>query len=399
LNDDPAAPSGYDFKQIQSLMSLTLSDNVEMQKNAAVGFLRMSKNSHQPVMSVVLEAMTNLLLSSDDEVLRISSLAMGNFAIYGPAVNKSSIIHSGCLRPLIFLLKSQNLDIQCNSCACLTTLASSDANRLDIVHQGAVRSLINLARQSDTKAQVGASGALLNLSHSGKCRMQLVEYGVIPVLIDLLKSPEESVQFYTAAALSNIVVEVHHRRLVMEHQGGIVIERLVYLMRSTNQRVQSQSCLAFRNIASEDRYQVQLVKSGGLAPLLILIKSDSLEVSVAAVAALRNLSIHSSNAGTIVDAGFLPELGTLLDSHHCPDLQYHVAGTLRNLAAEDRVNSILESGCLSHLAGVLRDSSVVTERVLSECTVTLSALASSGGPINSVCFVVVHKHMSMFIVM
>ena len=41
---DPAAPSGYDFKQIQSLMSLTLSDNVEMQKNAAVGFLRMSKN-------------------------------------------------------------------------------------------------------------------------------------------------------------------------------------------------------------------------------------------------------------------------------------------------------------------------------------------------------------------
>ena len=42
---------------------------------------------------------------------------------------------------------------------------------------------------------------------------------------------------------------------------------------------------------------------------------------------------------------------------------------------------------------------MVTERVLSECTVTLSALASSGGPINSVCFVVVHKHMSMFIVM
>ena len=40
--------------------------------------------AHQPVMSVVLEAMTNLLLSSDDEVLRISSLAMGNFAIYGP---------------------------------------------------------------------------------------------------------------------------------------------------------------------------------------------------------------------------------------------------------------------------------------------------------------------------
>ena len=49
-----------------------------------------------------------------------------------------------------------------------------------------------------------------------------------------------------------------------------------------------------------DRYQVQLVKSGGLAPLLILIKSDSLEVSVAAVAALRNLSIHSSNAVRMV---------------------------------------------------------------------------------------------------
>ena len=39
----------------------------------------------------------------------------------------------------------------------------------------------------------------------------------------------------------------------------------------------------------------------------------------------------------IIDTGFLPELSSLLGLYHCPDLQCHVAGTLRNLAAENRV--------------------------------------------------------------
>ena len=45
-------------------------------------------------MSVVLEGMTNLLLSSDDEVLRVASLALSNFAIYGPGMSVYMYIYA-----------------------------------------------------------------------------------------------------------------------------------------------------------------------------------------------------------------------------------------------------------------------------------------------------------------
>ena len=38
----------------------------------------------------------------------------------------------------------------------------------------------------------------------------------------------------------------------------------------------------------------------------------------------------------IIESGFLPELSILLDLNQYPDLQCHVAGTIRNLAAENK---------------------------------------------------------------
>ena len=59
------------------------------------------------------------------------------------------------------------------------------------------------------------------------------------------------------------------------------------------------------------------------------------------------------------------------------EIQYHAAGTIRNLAAEEQTKQIIEHGTLSSLAEVLQDSAIVAEVVLNEATAALAILASS----------------------
>ena len=60
-------------------------------------------------------------------------------------------------------------------------------------------------------------------------------------------------------------------------------------------QVYCQACLAIRNLASDDENQKRIVDYGGLKVLVPLLRSNDTETVTAAVAALRNLSIHNGN--------------------------------------------------------------------------------------------------------
>jgi len=118
------------------------------------------------------------------------------------------------------------------------------------------------------------------------------------------------------------------------------------------------------------------VRGGGLPVLVPLLRSSNTETVTAAVAALRNLSIHKGNEVAIVENGGLVELKTLVSLQELPEIQCHAAGTLRNLAAEEQNVAIVEAGCLVALAEQLKDSRNVSEAVLSECSAAMAVLAS-----------------------
>lgn len=117
-------------------------------------------------------------------------------------------------------------------------------------------------------------------------------------------------------------------------------------------------------LAALEENQVRMVRAGSLTVLLSLLRSASYDTIGAAIAALRNLSIHDSNAvcsliytpyvckslkylycvytlphplpqKPIIDCGFLPELSQLLVLQQYPEIQFHAAGTIRNLATEE----------------------------------------------------------------
>lgn len=291
-------------------------------------------------------------------------------------------------------MMSPNVEVQCNAVGCITNLATHEDNKAKIARSGALGPLTRLAKSKDMRVQRNATGALLNMTHSGKTyavlesrqheanerstddnRQQLVNAGAIPVLVQLLSSPDVDVQYYCTTALSNIAVDAANRKRLAQSENRLV-QSLVHLMSSSSPKVQCQAALALRNLASDEKYQLEIVKAKGLPPLLRLLQSSYLPLILSAVACIRNISIHPLNESPIIDAGFLKPLVDLLGSTDNEEIQCHAISTLRNLAASSDRNKqlVLEAGAVQKCKQLVLDVSITVQ---SEMTAAIAVLALS----------------------
>lgn len=147
-------------------------------------------------------------------------------------------------------------------------------------------------------------------------------------------------------------------------------------MDSSSPKVQCQAALALRNLASDEKYQLEIVKAKGLPPLLRLLESAYLPLILSAVACIRNISIHPLNEAPIIDAGFLKPLVELLGSTDNEEIQCHAISTLRNLAASSDRNKqlVLEAGAVQKCKQLVLE---VPLSVQSEMTAAIAVLALS----------------------
>jgi len=183
------------------------------------------------------------------------------------------------------------------------------------------------------------------------------------------------VQYYCTTALSNIAVDAGNRKRLAQTETRLV-QSLVHLMDSSSPKVQCQAALALRNLASDEKYQLEIVRSRGLAPLLRLLQSSYLPLILSAVACIRNISIHPMNESPIIEAGFLKPLVELLGSTDNEEIQCHAISTLRNLAASSDRNKqlVLEAGAVQKCKQLVLD---VPLSVQSEMTAAIAVLALS----------------------
>lgn len=290
-------------------------------------------------------------------------------------------------------MMSPNVEVQCNAVGCITNLATHEDNKAKIARSGALGPLTRLAKSKDPRVQRNATGALLNMTHSGRLResfkfptggwqrvtddnrQQLVNAGAIPVLVQLLSSPDVDVQYYCTTALSNIAVDAGNRKKLAQTEPRLV-QSLVHLMDSSSPKVQCQAALALRNLASDEKYQLEIVRSRGLPPILRLLQSTYLPLILSAVACIRNISIHPLNESPIIDAGFLKPLVELLGSTDNEEIQCHAISTLRNLAASSDRNKalVLDAGAVQKCKQLVLE---VPLSVQSEMTAAIAVLALS----------------------
>ena len=195
------------------------------------------------------------------------------------------------------------------------------------------------------------------------------------MLVQLLASSDTDVQYYCTTALSNIAVDAANRKRLAQSEPRLV-QSLVHLIEGQAPKVQCQAALALRNLASDDKYQLEIVRNNGLRSLLRLLQSSYLPLILSAVACIRNISIHPMNESPIIDAGFLKPLVALLGSTDNEEIQCHAISTLRNLAASSDRNKqlVLEAGAVQQCRElVLR----VPVTVQSEMTAAIAVLALS----------------------
>ncbi|RCI02320.1 Vacuolar protein 8 [Rhizopus stolonifer] len=363
----------FDGQPLCALSTLAYSDNVDLQRSAALAFAEITEKDVRQVGSETLDPILFLLQSNDVEVQRASSAALGNLAVN--TENKLMVVKLGGLSQLIRQMGSSNVEVQCNAVGCITNLATHDENKSRIANSEALRLLINLARSKDQRVQRNATGALLNMTHNQENRQQLVNAGAIPVLISLLGSDDADVQYYCTTALSNIAVDGTNR-IKLAQSDSRLIQYLIQLMDTKSLKVQCQAALALRNLASDEKYQLEIVQHGGLPPLLKLIKSSFLPLILSSVACIRNISIHPSNESPIIDQGFVNPLIELLSYEDNEEIQCHAISTLRNLAATSERNklAIMEAGAVKRIKHLIRQ---VPVSVQVEMTAAIAVLALS----------------------
>ncbi|XP_068006419.1 uncharacterized protein [Melanerpes formicivorus] len=329
------SPLGKD--PLEALRTLAFSENPGLQQSAALYYLHMSQHMNIPLPVEHLEPFYALLRSADLEVQQMSSLSLVNFLLEGN-VDKELVVQMGLLEPILDLLESEDPTVQCNSCACIMTLAVSE-----------------------------------------KIQQVLCKEGALPVLALLLDSPDSEVQYYSCVALSNVAANVQHHEAMLRPSNRFLLHTLISLLSSSVDKVSSQACVCLRNLATSADIQAEMVAEDVLPKLRSLLASSSEDVRHASVALLWILSQHPHNQDTLACAELLQSLGMLLSAHKTdPVIVGHTACIIKNLSLSQNRQRILESPCVEALLQTML-STDTQEDSLHYVTSCLAELAKQEG--------------------
>ncbi|XP_069744431.1 uncharacterized protein [Narcine bancroftii] len=363
-----------DVENLKVLQTLAASENPSLQQSAALYYLHISEQLKSELPEEYLEPYYNLLQSSDLEVQRKASLSLTNLLMEGN-VNKETVVQIGLLEPILELLGSGDVTVQCNSCAIIATLAMSALNRETIASEGVINPFLVLAKSYEPRVQQNAVGAILNLSKSEKIQLLLCKEGALPVLILHLQSPDSEVQYYSCAALCNIASNPRHHQSMIQIGDGILLKMLLSLMSSPVEKVCCQACDCLRNLSLNEDIQTDIVARNCLAQLRELLKFSNENGNEAALGLLKTLSENQSNMDAIVSENILHTLGKLLLVHRAsPGISYLAATIIHKLATSETQQAIVDSQCAVALLQVLNYFSIDSESLLhvAACIAELS---------------------------
>lgn len=131
---------------------------------------------------------------------------------------------------------------------------------------------------------------------------------------------------------------------------------------------------------STEKYQLEIVKNGGLPALLRLLRSSFLPLVLSAAACVRNVSIHPLNESPIIESGFLGPLIDLLAYDENEEIQCHAISTLRNLAASSEGNkrAIVDAGAAERIRDLVLGVPVSVQSEMTACAAVLGLSGTSG---------------------
>ena len=241
--------------------------------------------------------------------------------------------------------------------------------------------------------------------------LKLVSAGIIPVLLELFDSLDTDVQYYGVSILASVtrsgksvplpssdslrypVLDVYRQQLAKGEPR--LVEILVQYMDSSSPKVQSEAARTLRNLTSSSEYQLsmfriscsrpttaypsfklEIVKAGGLNPLLRLLQSPHPDSIDAAVSLVLDLTDRATHRSLVIKAGFLQPLVKLLSFKGHENVHLCAAQILSKLAASpENRRDIFNAGAVQSIKELVLE---VPVRIQIEMTRCIKYLSKSG---------------------
>eukprot|EP01134_Creolimax_fragrantissima_P005708 CFRG5708T1 len=289
-------------RSVGALKLLSYSNNVDVQRSAALTYAEASSGSDVYLTEDILQPILVLARSTDSGVLRAISGCLSN--VTNVPSNASLLIVAGFLDIMTRLLTSENLDVQCNACACVEHLAAIDAIGLQIAKAGSLDSLVRLAGSDVLKVQKSAADALAILVEKNKLLVQhLLCLPIIPTYVSLLQSGDSHLRHCGAVGLNQLTNDESGKRALIQFDlKENVVQQLAKMIEPSLKGTQSTPTTTFllRSLVqltkASSSVRCSLVQAGGLDHLLpIVSKSTDIVVVADLLTVVSNLSIERDN--------------------------------------------------------------------------------------------------------
>lgn len=286
----------------------------------------------------MLDSLANSGGSTELEIVREVAAALCSLSLSHP--HRVEIAYK-CIRCMIQLSTSNNLDVARQSVGALANLAEDVDTHEYIARAGGSSCLVSLERHESIDIHREASRGIANLLSSFRHQATIIEDGV-PGLVRLAFSADQECCYHSAMSFRKLAPNLKSHP-VLVYAG--TYKALFHLLTLPHQNTQRQAAAALRDLAANPEYKLRCAEDGGIPAMVDLVRQQAdEELQALGLAALRHISMEDSLKKMIVQERALrPSLKAITSNNE--DIQLQCAGLLANLSelAENQIPMVEDS--------------------------------------------------------
>ena len=273
------------------------------------------------------------------QVERVKAEAVGAIWVLATNhdANKVVIARDGGIPPIVAILAGGTPHAQEHAAFALTALCTGNVEN----QRNTTALLVNLLSKGSDAAQFNANRLLWRMVEEApsSTRQDIAHAGPILDLVELLKNGNDGAKRFALWSFSLCINETN-QKILLEHEEGSVFDPLVVSLTSHRPEARQQAAAALSRLAYKNpKIALKIAKQQGIPPLIRIVKGgggkasgdseDSVEGQQHAAAALAELASLPRNGSEIVKHGGVDPLVSLLNGGDNLGKQYAAAAISR----------------------------------------------------------------------
>lgn len=313
---------------IPPLLSLGKSSNSHCQCIALAALRRLASTPHNRKRLMDLGVLTIIRKNGFEVKTQIKQEVAALLCNLSRDENYLSDIFHSSLNVVNHLMKSDNPDTIAHAVGTFGNLAENNNHHSEIKAEEAIPYLMKLLRSKSSNVRREAVRSISNLLSSQENHSSFIANDMSP-LVELTGDDDRECQFNAVLSCRKLVVntQTHH---VLLTKG---LKNFFSLLKSEIFCTIIQIAAILRDLSANTENQEKIVAQGGIAKILILVKSEHNSLKSLGLACLRHLSCNNDLKKTILLSDVVTlAINSIMGAE--ANLLSQIAGLLANLSEE-----------------------------------------------------------------